>query len=379
MKPFDSAQGRPFGSAQDKLFGSSAQAEPLPEAILGGPLGRALWPRLLLGLGAVLGVALLAAAIGPVAIPADAVARIILSHLPGVALADSLPQSWQDIVWEVRLPRIVIAGLVGATLALSGATYQAVFRNPLADPYLIGVAAGAGLGATAVIVSPLAYTIGGVSLVPLAAFAGAITAVALAYALARVGRTVPTVTLILAGVAISSIATSATSYLMLTHNQQVLTTLTWLLGGFNLSDWGRLWWVLPYVLPAAAIILLYGRILNVLQLDEEQAQQLGVNVERVKLLLLAAASLATAAAVSVSGIIGFVGLIIPHAVRLLWGPDYRQLLPMSMVMGAAFLILADLLARTVNTPSEIPVGIITAFCGAPFFLYLLRRRQRAVF
>lgn len=371
MKPFDSAQGR--------LFGSAAPAEPLPEAALGALLGRGLWPRLALGLGVLLGAALLAAAIGPVAIPADAVARIILSRLPGIGLADSLPQSWQDIVWEVRLPRVVIAGLVGATLALSGATYQAVFRNPLADPYLIGVAAGAGLGATAVIVSPLDYTVGGLSLVPLAAFAGALTAVVLAYTLARVGRTVPTVTLILAGVAISSIATSATSYLMLTHNQQVLTTLTWLLGGFNLSAWSKLWWVLPYMLPAAAIILLYGRILNVLQLDEEQAQQLGVNVERVKLLLLGAASLATAAAVSVSGIIGFVGLIIPHAVRLLWGPDYRQLLPMSMILGAAFLILADLLARTVNTPSEIPVGIITAFCGAPFFLYLLRRRQRAVF
>jgi len=228
-------------------------------------------------------------------------------------------------------------------------------------------------------VSPLDASVGGVSLVPLAAFAGALTAVALAYALARVGRTVPTVTLILAGVAISSIATSATSFLMISHSQRVLTTLTWLLGGFNLSEWSKLWWVLPYVLPAAVIILLHGRILNVLQLDEEQAQQLGVNVEQVKLLLLGAASLATAAAVSVSGIIGFVGLIVPHTVRLLWGPDHRQLLPMSMVVGAAFLILADMLARTVNSPSEVPVGIITAFCGAPFFLYLLRLRQRAVF
>jgi iron complex transport system permease protein len=362
-----------------KLFGSAAPAEPLPEAALGALLGRAFWPRLALGLGALLGVAVLAAAIGPVAIPADAVARIILSRLPGVSLADGLPQSWQDIVWEVRLPRVVIAGLVGATLAFSGATYQAVFRNPLADPYLIGVAAGAGLGATAVMVSPLDASVGGVSLVPLAAFAGALTAVALAYALARVGRTVPTVTLILAGVAISSIATSATSFLMVTNGQRVLTTLTWLLGGFNLSEWSKLWWVLPYVLPAAAIILLHGRVLNVLQLDEEQAQQLGVNVEQVKLLLLGAASLATAAAVSVSGIIGFVGLIVPHTVRLLWGPDHRQLLPMSMVVGAAFLILADMLARTVDSPGEIPVGIITAFCGAPFFLYLLRLRQRAVF
>jgi len=362
-----------------KLFGSAARAEPLPEAAFGVLPGRALWPRLALGLAVLVGAILLAAAVGPVGIPADAVARIILSRLSGLDLAGGLPQSWQDIVWEVRLPRVVIAGLVGATLAFSGATYQAVFRNPLADPYLIGVAAGASLGATVVIVSPLRYTFGGLSLVPLAAFAGALGAVVLAYGLARVGRTVPTVTLILAGVAISSVATSATSFLLLANSQRVLPALTWLLGGFNLSGWGKLWWVLPYVLPAAVVILLYGRILNVLQLDEEQAQQLGVNVERVKLLLLGAASLATAAAVSVSGIIGFVGLIVPHAVRMLWGPDYRQLLPMSMVLGATFLILADLLARTVNTPGEIPVGIITAFCGAPFFLYLLRRRQRAVF
>jgi len=279
----------------------------------------------------------------------------------------------------VTSPDASMAGLVGAALATAGATYQGLFRNPLADPYLIGVAAGAGLGATLVIVSSLDYVFGGVSLVPLAAFGGGLTAVGLAYSLARVGRTVPTVTLILAGVAISSIATSATAFLMINNSQRVHATLTWLLGGFNLSEWGKLWWLLPYVLPAAAIILLYGRILNVLQLDEEQAQQLGVNVERVKLLLLGAASLAAAAAVSVSGVIGFVGLIVPHAVRLLWGPDYRQLLPMSMILGGAFLILADLLARTVNSPSEIPVGIITAFCGAPFFLYLLRLRQRAVF
>ncbi|MBI1885765.1 MAG: iron ABC transporter permease [Chloroflexi bacterium] len=323
--------------------------------------------------------AVLAAAVGPANIPLDATVRIVLSRLPGVDLADGLPQAWRDIIWEVRLPRVLLAGLVGATLALAGATYQGVFRNPLAEPYLIGVAPGAALAATAVLVSPVPYAFGGFSVLPLAAFAGGLTAVALAYFLARVGRTVPTTTLILAGIAISSIATSMTSFLMLLDIDRVFNLLAWVLGGFNLSSWDRLAWVAPYAVPAAAVLLLYGRTLNVLQLDDEQAQQLGVNVERTKLLLLGASSLATAAAVSVSGIIGFVGLIVPHAVRLVWGPDHRQLLPMSMLVGATFLILADLLAREVLQPSEVPVGIITSFCGVPFFLYLLRRAQRGVF
>ena len=337
------------------------------------------WPRLAAGLAAALAAALVAVAIGPANIPLDAIVRIVVSRLPGLELADGLPQTWRDIIWEVRLPRVALAGAVGATLALAGATYQGVFRNPLAEPYLIGVAAGAALGATIVIVSPVAYAAGGVSVLPLAAFAGAFVAVALAYFLARAGRTVPTTTLILAGVAISAMATSITSFLMFLDTQRIFSILAWLLGGFNISGWQRLVWIAPYALPAVAFLLLYGRTLNVLQLGDEQAQQLGVNVERAKLLLLGAASLATAAAVSVSGIIGFVGLIVPHAVRLLWGPDHRQLLPMSMLLGAAFLILADLLARTVIQPSELPVGIITAFCGAPFFLYLLRRAQRGIY
>jgi len=337
------------------------------------------WPRLALGLAALLVAVTLAVAIGPANIPLEALLRILLSRLPAVDLADGLPPAWDDIVWQVRLPRVLLAGTVGATLALAGATYQGVFRNPLAEPYLVGVAAGAALGATIVIVSPLAYAAGGFSVLPLAAFAGAIAAVVLAYFLARSGGSVPTTTLILAGVAISAIATSVTSFLMFLDLDNVLSILSWLLGGFNVSGWQRLTWIAPYLLPTATFLLLYSRVLNVLQLGDEQARQLGVDVERDKLLLLGAASLATAAAVSVSGIIGFVGLIIPHAVRLLWGPDHRQLLPMSMLLGAAFLILADLLARTVIQPSELPVGIITALCGAPFFLYLLRRAQRGVY
>jgi len=333
----------------------------------------ATWPRLTLGIGLVVAALALGLAIGPADIPPDATVRILLSRLPWVDLTSGQQQAWEDIIWEIRLPRVLAAGLVGATLALGGATYQGVFRNPLAEPYLIGVAPGAALAATIVIISPLQYAYGGFSVLPVAAFGGGIAAVALAYSIARLGQSAPTVTLILAGVAISSIATSMTSFLMVLDTDRVLTILSWTLGGFNLSSWDRLFWALPYIAPSAAVLLTLGRTLNVMQLGEEQAQQVGLNVERAKLLALGAASLATAAAVSISGFIGFVGLIVPHTTRMLWGPDHRGLLPMSMLIGAAFLILADLIAREINQPSEVPVGIVTAFCGGPFFLYLLRR------
>lgn len=312
-----------------------------------------------------------AAEIGP-----GTVARILAYHL-GLPVQADWPTRWEDIVWQVRLPRVVLAGLVGATLAYAGATYQGVFRNPLAEPYLLGVASGAGLGAAILLVSPLPYTFGPLSPVPAAAFAGAILAVTLTYLLARVGPIVPITTLILAGVAIGSLASAAISYLMLTNEDRTLPILSWLLGGFNTASWDRIWLLLPYATIGVATVMPFGRTLNVLQLNDEQARQLGVNVEATKAALLAVSSLATAAAVAVSGIIGFVGLVVPHAARLLWGPDHRRLVPLSAVLGASFLILADLVARTVSAPNELPVGVITAFVGAPFFLYLLRRQRRA--
>lgn len=327
---------------------------------------------------ALLGFALLlGTTIGPVAIGPDEVVRSLITHLTfldfGVApVADT-------IVWEIRLPRVLLAALVGGTLAYSGAAYQGVFRNPLADPYLIGVAAGAGLAATLVIVGPMPATYGNVSLITLAAFGGAVVTAMLSYSLARVGGTAPTTTLILAGVALSALAVAATSYLMLANQDHSISILSWLLGGFNDSGWHKMWFIVPYTVPAAVVIFLHGRLLNVMQLDEQQAQQLGVNVERTRLIILIAASLAAAAAVSVAGIIGFVGLVAPHAVRLVVGPDYRRLLPLSALLGASFLVLADLGARTAVSPGELPVGVITAFLGAPFFLYLLRRQRKAFF
>jgi len=232
------------------------------------------------------------------------------------------------------------------------------------------------VGATLIIVSPLFVTAGFLSPVPPAAFAGALIAVALAYSLARVGHIVPTTSLILSGVAVSSVGTSLVTYLMLAYNTRTLAILNWLLGGFNTATWTKVAIALPYMIVTAVVVLPYARILNVMQLDEDQARQLGINVERVKLLVLGFASLATAAAVSVSGLIGFVGLIVPHTVRMIWGPDYRRVLPLSGFFGASFLIVADLIARTIDPTFEVPIGVITALVGAPFFLFLLRRQGR---
>jgi iron complex transport system permease protein len=197
--------------------------------------------------------------------------------------------------------------------------------------------------------------------------------------LARVGKTLPVTTLILAGVALGALLGSIVSYLIISSGEKMHGIIFWLMGSFALSQWADVKLVLPYVVVGTAVILLYARPLNVMQLDEEQAQQLGINVERLKLVLLAAATLITAAAVSFVGTIGFVGIIIPHAVRMIWGADHRFLLPLSVLSGAIFLILADLIARTAQSPAEIPIGVITAICGAPFFLYLLRRRKKVIF
>jgi len=238
------------------------------------------------------------------------------------------------------------------------------------------VASGAAVGATLIIISPFYVAAWLFSPLPPAAFAGALTAVALAYTLARVNNRVSTTSLILSGVAVSSLCTSFVTYLMLTYNTRTLAILNWILGGFNTATWQQAAIAAPYMAVAAVVVLPHARLLNVLQLDEDEARQLGVNVERTKLLILGVASLATAAAVAVSGLIGFVGLIVPHAVRMIWGPDYRRVLPLSGFFGASFLILADVIARSIDPGYEVPIGVVTAFVGAPFFLYLLRREGR---
>lgn len=312
---------------------------------------------------------------GPTHIGAGTVGRILLAHVAHVRLGE-WPASAEQIVWQIRAPRVLLAMLVGAVLAASGTAYQGVFRNPLADPYLIGVAAGAGLGATIVFVSPASGSWHGLSLVTPAAFTGAVLAVALAFALARGGNGPPGTTLILAGVAIAALCSATTSFLFFFNDTRLPTVFAWLMGGFNTSTWSRVWLLAPYGAIGVAILFLYARLLNVLLLDDEQARQVGVEVERVRLIILGAASLAAAAAVSVSGLIGFVGLIVPHVARLIAGADHRRLLPLALIGGATLMVGADLVARTALSPTEIPVGVVTAFIGGPFFLFLLRRSGR---
>ena len=334
----------------------------------------------IVGLSILLAIVIpLAAAFGSVEIPFTTIWRVLISALPLIDIPPDWPDTITTIVLGIRLPRIILAGIVGAALATAGATYQGLFRNPLADPYLIGVAQGASLGAVIGFLLPVTWQGTGLGIIPLLAFTGALVSTAIVYALARVGRTLPVTTLILAGVALGALWGSVVSYLIISSGEKMHGIIFWLMGSFSLSQWSEVGLVLPYVAGGTAIILLYARLLNVMQLDEQQAQQLGINVERLKLVLLVAATLITAASVCFVGTIGFVGIIIPHAVRIVWGADHRFLLPLSVLTGAIFLILADLLARTVLAPTEVPIGVITAICGAPFFLYLLRRRKRAIF
>lgn len=318
---------------------------------------------------------LLSVAIGSVFIPPGVLARMLLSHFPGLAVSGSWPATYDSIVYQIRLPHSVLMLLTGAALAGSGATYQGLFRNPLADPYLIGVASGAGLGAVIALSVQWPSTLLGLYLVPASAFLGAVLTIAIVYSLARIGRTVPTTTLILAGVAFSAFATSLTSFLMFRSNTELRRAFAWLLGGGTLGGWEPVLAMLPYVLLGLGGMALSGHALNVLQFGDEQAQQLGLPIERLKLLFVLAASLTTAAAVAFAGIIGFIGLIVPHIVRITWGTDYRKLIPLSILGGASALLLADLVARTALSPEVLPVGIVTALVGAPFFLWVLRRAK----
>ncbi len=336
---------------------------------------------LLLSLLALLVTVVVAAGIGSVHVAPSGVVAAVgrgVARLFGEAAAlDPATRVADTIVWQIRLPRVVLAATVGAALALAGAAFQGVFRNPLADPYLLGAASGAGFAAAAAMVYgaglPLLRGWG----VPGAAFVGAGITVMVVVALARRGWTVPVVPLILAGVVIGSTLSAATSFVLLAAREQATGILSWLLGSLTFASWERLAVTAPLVLVAAVVLLASARALNVLQLGETSAAQLGVPVEALKTAVVAAATLATAAAVSMAGVIGFVGLVVPHAVRLALGPDHVRLLPVAAVWGAAFLVLADLVARTVISPAELPVGVVTALVGAPFFLALLRRRMGA--
>lgn len=298
----------------------------------------------------------------------------LLDWLPFVSADSGLAPVELGLLTELRLPRVLLAAIVGGLLAIAGAGYQGVFRNPLADPYLLGAAAGAGLTTTAAIV----FTGGDIEAIgiPAAAFAGAVGGVLLAYALGSVaGRGGGTATLVLAGVAVTSFLTAIQTFLQQLRVEELQRIYAWILGDVG-GGWGQVTLVAPYAAVSVAVMLLHGRLLDVLSVGDDEAVTLGLNATRVRLVVLLAASLATAAAVAVSGLIGFVGIVVPHVVRRLAGASYRIVLPISLVGGAAFLVLADLIARTVIAPAELPIGVVTAFVGAPFFVTVLRVTRR---
>jgi len=288
---------------------------------------------------------------------------------------DSIRTATQTIVLDFRLARALLVALTGAGLGGAGAAFQGLFRNPLADPFIIGASSGAALGASLAIILGWTTIWLGFGPVPLAAFGGALLAVGLAYGISELSGQITTLTLLLAGTALSSFFSAGVSLLMVLNDNDMAKVFFWLLGGFSGRSWSDLWVALPYVLIGLFGLGLLARPLDVLAFGEETAQGLGVPVQQVRLFIVLCAALATAAAVASSGIIGFVGLIAPHIARLLWGPTHARLLPTSALLGALLLVLADTAARTVLAPVELPVGILTALLGAPFFLYLLRARR----
>lgn len=339
------------------------------------------------GVGAVAVATVLGLALGPVRLNPAGVAVELLNLLPGVHIHSGLSTQEVAIVTQLRLPRVALGLIVGGMLALAGGCYQGVFRNPLADPYLLGVAAGAGLGATVAVALGLASQVAvGTGLMPAFAFAGALLGVFLAYGLSsaptlrRHGAEAPgtrtSATLLLAGVAVVAFFTAIQTYVLQRHVETIREVYSFILGSLVTTGWSEVRLALPYALVAAVVVLAHRRELDVFSVGDEEAASLGLHPQRSRLILLVAASLGTAAAVAVSGLIAFVGLIVPHVIRLVAGTSYRVILPLSMLFGGAFLVACDLLARLVLAPSEVPIGVVTAFLGAPFFMLVLRTAKR---
>jgi iron complex transport system permease protein len=331
------------------------------------------WPALVV-VGALVAAAMVVGAlIGPADIGASQVLTEVVSRIPGVGIESGLSDVQQDILWAWRFPRVVLGMMVGGTLAISGASYQGVFRNPLADPYLLGIAAGAALGATLAIVSGLPA-----ALVVPAAFVGGIGAVAATFALGRTMGDRSATTLILAGVAMASFFTALTTFVQQRNSETLREVFAWILGRLSTSGWTEVALLAPYAAVSIAVMLSYRRKLDLLTVGDDEAASLGVDVNRVRTIVVIAATAGTAAAVAVSGLIAFVGIIVPHAVRLVAGTSYRVVLPLSLLAGAAFLVAADLAARNVMAPAELPIGVVTSFLGAPFFVLVLRTSRRSL-
>ena len=334
-------------------------------------------PLRILGVSVVLAlvlvvVALLALASGPVPVSWAAIWEMMRRRMESTPISTPL----ETIIFELRLPRIILAAGVGAALSMSGAGFQGLLRNPLADPYIVGVSAGSALGAAIGIMLHLEGSWLGISIIPLLAFIGAVLAMLAVYFLSVVDNRIPVETFLLAGVVVGSFLWALVSFLLTLASQDLPRVVFWLMGSLSERQWPQVGMLLPYLLLGGAILYFLSHPLNLMSMGEESAGHMGVEVEKTKIWVILAASLLAAAAVSVSGLIGFVGLMIPHIARRVVGPDHRILLPAAALAGAAFLVGADTLARVMMAPRELPVGIITALLGAPFFCYLLRQVKR---
>ncbi|PZE20378.1 FecCD family ABC transporter permease [Paenibacillus xerothermodurans] len=318
--------------------------------------------------------------VGSVHVPLAQVWSILAHHLPWVG--EWVPARWEpateQIIWRVRLPRVLLGLLVGAALGVAGTAFQGVLRNPLADPFTLGVSSGAAVGAAFLILFGLQFALFGAWTIPIVAFTtGAMSLVAVLL-LARTNGKLKMETVLLSGVVMHSFLGSFISLMVASSKGVVNEIVFWMMGSLSLRGWTYSLVLLPYLAVGVVVLLTFGRAMNLFALGESQAAHLGVRVERTKLVVLTAATLITAAAVSVSGVVAFVGLIVPHLLRILMGPDYRLLLPLSLLGGAVYVLWADTLARTMLGAAEIPLGVVTAFLGAPFFAYLLRRNKRAL-
>jgi iron complex transport system permease protein len=326
--------------------------------------------------GVLVASVLIGTLIGAVRLPAAGVIGEFLDPLPFVSF-EGLSPGHAGILWQIRLPRVVLGGLVGAMLAACGAAYQGAFRNPLADPYLLGAAAGAGLGATLAIAYGPDTSSWPIDLLPIASFVGALGGVMLAYSIGRTAGTGRSAgALILTGVAVASFLTALQTYFQQQNAETLREVYAWILGRLGTASWDDVLLMLPYALVSGIALLAHRRLLDVMAMGDEGAEAVGLDARRIRLTVVVAASLGTAAAVAVSGLIAFVGIIVPHTVRLLAGGSYRRVLPLSLIFGAAFLILADLVGRTLVAPAELPIGVITAFLGAPFFALVLRTSRK---
>lgn len=345
-------------------------------------LGRfSRWKLILIVLMAILVMTVvLSLNIGFTQIPFSTIIRVLIKPIP--LLNDLVGSSnssnvEEAILIEIRMPRIIAGALVGASLAAAGVVYQGIFRNPMADPYVLGVSAGAAVGASLAIVLGIGFTVLGFSAVPILAFIGSLITVFVVYNISRVGTRVPVTTLLLSGIAVSIFLGAIIAVLEVIAGGKLHPIVFWLMGGFSYIQWKDVWGIVPLICIGIGVVCLFARELNAFAFGEETAQHLGIDIEKTMKLLLAFGSLATAAAVSISGLIGFIGLIIPHIMRILIGPDHRILIPASAIAGAIFLVICDAVARTVVSPIELPVGVITALSGGPFFIYLLRKKKES--